>query len=202
MRYGSVTNVKPIMLAVVVVAVAIFIRLELDKKEKLEALPDRTPDREPECVPDMKRDMEQTKHSDRGAESVCVESETQILSDDCGMTGLLTRENYSAHGRAVSVVELDSGHDMVSVRMDSPEKIIGRDARLCDVCVQGRGVSRRHALVCSDSTGIFVKDMESTNGTFVNGIRLSHDKKWRIDDNDIVRIGEAEYRVAVHSGQI
>lgn len=47
------------------------------------------------------------------------------------------------------------------------EIIIGRDAA-CDIVVARGSVSRRHArLVCHDD-GIYVEDMQSINGTFVN----------------------------------
>ena len=46
--------------------------------------------------------------------------------------------------------------------------VVGRDGT-CDVYVESNQVSRRHCLLQVTERGILVKDLESTNGTFVNG---------------------------------
>jgi pSer/pThr/pTyr-binding forkhead associated (FHA) protein len=53
-------------------------------------------------------------------------------------------------------------------RVQEDELVIGR-AAVCDIVLEDRTVSRRHArLACRDGTWI-VHDLDSTNGTFVNG---------------------------------
>jgi hypothetical protein len=50
--------------------------------------------------------------------------------------------------------------------------VVGREGT-CDVYVESKQVSRRHCLLQVTERGLLVKDLESTNGTFVNGIPLT-----------------------------
>jgi hypothetical protein len=50
--------------------------------------------------------------------------------------------------------------------------VVGREGT-CDVYVESSQVSRRHCLLQVTERGLLVKDLESTNGTFVNGIPMA-----------------------------
>ena len=64
------------------------------------------------------------------------------------------------------------------------ELIIGRDGATCDIVVGHSGVSRRHArLVCHDD-GIYVEDLNSINGTFLNTRKL--DRLSKLSEGDRV----------------
>ena len=52
--------------------------------------------------------------------------------------------------------------------------------------------SGRHALFDPRRDGVWVEDLGSTNGTFVNGVRLTSAR--RLTPGDIVRIGETDFR--------
>jgi hypothetical protein len=50
--------------------------------------------------------------------------------------------------------------------------VVGREGT-CDLYVENNQVSRRHCLLQVTERGLLVKDLESTNGTFVNGIPMT-----------------------------
>ena len=52
--------------------------------------------------------------------------------------------------------------------------------------------SARHARVESQRDGVWILDLGSTNGTWVNGQRM--DGRHRLRDGDVVRIGQTELR--------
>jgi hypothetical protein len=52
--------------------------------------------------------------------------------------------------------------------------------------------STRHVRFEPRRDGIYVEDVGSTNGTFVNGIRLTRDR--RLTPGDVVRVGETDLR--------
>jgi hypothetical protein len=52
--------------------------------------------------------------------------------------------------------------------------------------------SAKHARVEPRRDGVWVEDIGSTNGTYLNGIRLARARK--LTPGDVVRIGETEFR--------
>jgi pSer/pThr/pTyr-binding forkhead associated (FHA) protein len=61
-----------------------------------------------------------------------------------------------------------------------------------DVRIEDRFASGIHARVYSRGSTYYVEDMNSTNGTYINGERLSGEAP--LGDLDEVRIGDSEFR--------
>ncbi len=53
-------------------------------------------------------------------------------------------------------------------------------------------VSRLHAKIQKINQDYFIKDMGSTNGTFVNDVKVPPDKYVKLLKNDIIRVGRTE----------
>ena len=68
---------------------------------------------------------------------------------------------------------------------------IGRSSD-ADVRIEDRFASGIHARVYSRGADYYVEDMNSTNGTFLNGRQLNGEA--RLNDLDEVRIGDTEFR--------
>jgi FHA domain-containing protein len=68
---------------------------------------------------------------------------------------------------------------------------IGRSSE-ADVRIEDRFASGIHARIYSRGPSYYVEDMNSTNGTFLNGGRLNGEA--RLSDLDEVRIGDTEFR--------
>lgn len=64
--------------------------------------------------------------------------------------------------------------------------IVGR-SDLCDVFLADECLSRQHFAIEFDGDSFFVQDLDTTNGTMLNGVKLSH--KRRIEKNDKITIG-------------
>src|SRR5688572_18906550 len=67
----------------------------------------------------------------------------------------------------------------------SGEIVVGRSSELDMVLVEDM-VSRRHAKISVASDQIFIQDLGSTNGTFVNGEKV---KRARLQEGDRILIG-------------
>ncbi len=68
------------------------------------------------------------------------------------------------------------------------ENVVGRDPR-CDVWVEASGVSRRHACVDVGTDKTTIADLESSNGTFVAGERITEPRV--LADGDVIELGAA-----------
>jgi hypothetical protein len=68
---------------------------------------------------------------------------------------------------------------------------IGRSPE-ADVRIEDRYASSIHARIYSRGPNYYVEDMNSTNGTFLNGARLDGEAK--LGDLDELRIGDTEFR--------
>jgi hypothetical protein len=69
--------------------------------------------------------------------------------------------------------------------------VIGRLPE-CAVSVNDSNISRRHAEVRATPTAYVVVDLNSTNGTMVNGIRIADEHRLR--DGDIISVGATHLR--------
>ena len=66
------------------------------------------------------------------------------------------------------------------------ETTIGRDGARCDLILDSESVSAEHARVRYERGQFILYDMASTNGTFVNGQRVS---RMSLADGDDLNIG-------------
>lgn len=69
--------------------------------------------------------------------------------------------------------------------IEDPMFLVGRDAQ-CDLVIPDRQVSRRHAVVSQEDDQYLLKDLDSKNGTFVNGQELSG--TYVLQDGDEIQI--------------
>ncbi len=102
-----------------------------------------------------------------------------------------------ASGHAVSPGRLVVVHSQIlsvgaEYPLDSTPLTVGRGGQN-DVSIDGdEFASARHVRVEPRRDGVWVSDLGSTNGTFVNGVRLDSPRK--LVQGDIVRVGETELR--------
>ena len=67
------------------------------------------------------------------------------------------------------------------------EMIIGRE-KDADIVIALGSISRRHARIFPHNEEFIIEDLSSTNGTFVNGVRVS---RCVLRHNDLIRVGDA-----------
>lgn len=63
------------------------------------------------------------------------------------------------------------------------------DVDLADFKALELGVSRRHAALVNHQDAVCVLDLESVNGTYLNGERLQSDKPYPLHEDDELRLG-------------
>jgi hypothetical protein len=76
--------------------------------------------------------------------------------------------------------------------LDSSALTLGRSSRNDVQLERDEFASSSHARIEPRRDGVWLEDVGSTNGTYLNGIRLTRPK--RLTAGDVVRIGETELR--------
>lgn len=122
-------------------------------------------------------------------------------------SGLLTRNIEPEGGDAM--LTLQAGEHVYEIpAADGASVMMGRNntaltpasMSVLDLVEAGGvslGVSRRHALIWCDHGTFFVKDLDSTNGTYLNGRRLRPREQHLLVSGDVLRLGALEVRVQI-----
>jgi pSer/pThr/pTyr-binding forkhead associated (FHA) protein len=115
-----------------------------------------------------------------------------IAPQQAAARGLNTRPMQTQElGRLVVVKSpaLPHGEEFA---LDAAPVSIGR-ASNNDLSIDGdEYASARHARFEPRRDGVYIEDVGSTNGTFVNGIRVTRER--RLTRGDVVRVGETDLR--------
>jgi hypothetical protein len=106
-------------------------------------------------------------------------------------SGIATQPPPVHAGRLVVVKspELEEGMDF---ELNSSQLTIGRGRQNDLAIASDEYASARHARFEPRQDGVWIQDLGSTNGTFLNGTRLERPR--RLTHGDIVRVGETDLR--------
>lgn len=75
---------------------------------------------------------------------------------------------------------------------DGQSVILGRNGE-CDICLEGiRGVSGRHCRVSMSGGELYISDLGSTNGTYVEGRRLNPQQSVLLTDGSVICLGSRD----------
>jgi hypothetical protein len=124
------------------------------------------------------------------AKDVRLPQESMILSPGhAAAAGLVQPQPTSATLVVLKSPALGEGD---RYELDSAPVTVGRGDPN-DIELHGdEFASARHARFEPRRDGVWVEDIGSTNGTFVNGIRL--DRPRRLSQGDVIRVGETDLR--------
>jgi pSer/pThr/pTyr-binding forkhead associated (FHA) protein len=81
-----------------------------------------------------------------------------------------------------------------AVPINLPQFIIGRDPQ-CNLRPASAAISKRHCAVLTKEGKVFIRDFESTNGTFINDVPVKGEVP--IKNDDVLKIGPLEFKVVV-----
>ncbi|MCM1099759.1 MAG: FHA domain-containing protein [Clostridium sp.] len=78
----------------------------------------------------------------------------------------------------------------VAARLEKDIFVIGKQKDEVDLVLEDDSVSRLHARICREDETVYLEDLNSTNGTFKNGLRLQPYEKRRLQEGDEIRFGK------------
>jgi hypothetical protein len=108
---------------------------------------------------------------------------------------MVYRSRAPVETQAVSPEELGVEREVVTLTVDGEQHtvearrvVLGR-SRECDVRVDDPNVSRRHAELRQEGATYWLVDLDSTNGTQLNGRKISRAK---LSDGDVIQLGDTD----------
>lgn len=97
---------------------------------------------------------------------------------------------FLAEGHTLKYSGSNLQHDVV-IKGDSMR--IGSAKEQNDIVIDSLAVSKRHARLTMNGANIFLEDLNSTNGTYVNGEALTYQEKRLLKKNDKIHFADEMY---------
>jgi len=115
---------------------------------------------------------------------------TTVLNEGAGETTVL---NGGGQMQARTLIRIKTGE---RIQMNQPEYTIGKERRRVDYCISdNNSISRVHAKLVNRGGQLFLIDMNATNGTFINGTKLSPNQEVRISSGDRFKLADEEFQI-------
>lgn len=87
--------------------------------------------------------------------------------------------------QASGIAEYNSNGDEIAVGNDPS----------CDLCIYMDAISPKHAIVGIEENQLYVTDLDSAKGTYINGQKISACVKTLCNTNDIITFADISYRI-------
>ncbi len=105
-------------------------------------------------------------------------------------------EHVQLRGELMSGCFLESyladGESVYRIQLNSFPALVGRETGLA-VTLQSNNVSRQHAEFIDDNGHLLIRDLGSTNGTYVNHEKIFD--SYRLRTGDVIRFADVEFRL-------
>lgn len=112
-------------------------------------------------------------------------AEQTMYEEDCGRT--LYMEEVQIEEKKYRLYTPDG---KVAAKLDKPVFIIGKKKEEVDLILTDASASRIHARIIQENGVTYIEDMNSTNGTFKNGLRMQPYEKRKLEQEDEIKIGK------------
>lgn len=114
-----------------------------------------------------------------------VAEDTIFEEGECGRT-LYVEEVVSQ----VKEYKLYTPKGVLVIGLDKAVLTIGKKKGEVDLVLEDASISRLHVRITKESDAYYLEDMNSTNGTFKNGLRMQPYEKRKLEEGDEIKIGK------------
>ena len=128
-----------------------------------------------------------------GVSAACLNEERSVFevgNEEISNTVLLTDIKLNSSGRV-----LKSINGKEDIEISYLPFIIGKQDRICDYVLDVEGVSRIHLKFFEKKGLLYAVDLNSRNGTYINGKKLENEENIEMNNGDIVNICGMSYRL-------
>ncbi|MCD8068523.1 MAG: trypsin-like peptidase domain-containing protein [Lachnospiraceae bacterium] len=112
--------------------------------------------------------------------------ETSVLGGSAGETTLL--------GGGASYGKLTRTKTGETISINNANFIIGREKSQVNYCVaDNTSVGRRHAKISGRGGAVYLTDLKSTNGTYINGVKQNANQEVQLNNGDKITLADEEF---------
>lgn len=109
----------------------------------------------------------------------------------------LSNPLQSGERKGLCLVSLDMNNP-IEIMVNKNEFLIGRKASIVDGVVEfNKMIGRVHCKINKTSKGFTLTDLNSANGTYVNQKRLTSNQEILIQDGDVIRLANSDFKVRI-----
>lgn len=113
-----------------------------------------------------------------------------FMSRDSTVITVISKPPAEQDGRDACMVVINGVDLGRRYALSQPSTLIGRSSKT-DIQIDEDSISRNHALLVNDGEKVVVRDLGSTNGTYVNDRQIS---EHRLKDGDQIRVGRTIFK--------
>ena len=115
-----------------------------------------------------------------------VAEETAYEEEDMGRTVYMEERPAPRE----STHRLLSEEGKLLATLEQPIYTIGKKRGETDLVLNDQSISRLHARIIKETDGYYLEDMNSTNGTFKNGLQLQPYERRKLEEGDEITLGK------------
>ena len=157
-----------------------------------------------ECdIPEQEIQRNRMPESETSEEYLCKSENISKNADQNVSEKLLQKQIYPDYGETTvlsagavsgpaSLVSREPG-ELAPIYLNEDLTVIGKMENACDAVISLPTVSRIHAKIRKREDNYYLTDMNSRNGTVVNGRLLLPDEEYRLEPEDEVDFAQARY---------
>lgn len=133
------------------------------------------------------RDLRENYRLDmqRVMDGYAVAEEMTYMDEEYGQTVYIEEQPETTE----RVRRLYTPEDRLVASIEKPILTIGKKKEEVDVVLEDSSVSRMHARISKEGQDYYLEDLNSTNGTFKNGLRLQPYEKRKLESGDELKCG-------------
>lgn len=111
-------------------------------------------------------------------------NETVLLAEQLTETSLLTDGHYP-------YLQAVGGEERIVI--NKADLTVGRQKEVSDHIIPNKNIGRLHAQISFSDSKYYISDLDSVNGTFINGSRILSNKEYPLYHNDKITLANLEY---------
>ena len=155
------------------------VRRQREEKKGLRSILEGRRQKNKELREDYRLDMQ------RAMSGYSVAEELSYDAGECGRTIYIEEKQ----DESALVHRLYTPEDRLVVELSRPSITLGKKKGEAEVILEDPSVSRIHARITKEGDDIYLEDLNSTNGSFKNGLRLQPYEKKKLQSGDEVKLG-------------